>query len=50
MTDIRDYPKVIDSINAVINSKGIAEVKIEQSGVVVVEQKRYVIAVCDKKK
>ena len=47
MTDIRNYPKVIETINALINAKGIAEVKIEKSidgeKIVVVEQKRYVV-------
>ena len=43
MVDIRNYPKVIDAINAVINSRGLAEVKIEPKGIAVVEQKRYVM-------
>lgn len=43
MTDIRDYPKILDAINAIINSKGLAEVKIEPKGITVVEQKRNVI-------
>lgn len=38
--DIRNYPDRIDEINAVLNNKGIAEVKIERSGPVVVEIKR----------
>ena len=45
MTDIRDYPAVLDAINAIINSKGLAEVKIEPKGLAVVEQKRTVVTI-----
>ena len=30
MIDIRDWPEVIDAVNAVLNNKGIAEVKNEK--------------------
>lgn len=50
MTDIRNYPKVIDAINAIINSKGLAEVKIEPKGIAVVEQKRTVVTISEIKK
>ena len=49
MIDIRDYPEVIDAINAVINSRGLAEVKIEQKGIAVVEQKRTIITIVEPK-
>ena len=36
--DIKDYPKTIETINSIINNKGIAEVKIERDkDLVVVE-------------
>lgn len=42
--DIRDMPDVIDSINAIVNAKGIAEVKTEkwkgEQKVTVVQQMR----------
>lgn len=41
MIDIRDYPKVIEAINAVLNKQRIAEIKNErrkgQDNIVVVE-------------
>lgn len=35
--DIRNIPEVVEAINAILNSKGIAEVKKERDGVAVVE-------------
>ena len=40
--DIRDYPLTIEAINATLNSKNIAEVKLEPKGIAVVEIKRQV--------
>ena len=44
MIDIRDYADVIESVNAVVNNCGIAEIKLEggdkKQRVVVVEIKR----------
>lgn len=42
MIDIRDYPKTIDALNAILNGKNIAEVKSEPKGIAVVEIKRQV--------
>lgn len=30
MVDIRDFPEVIDIVNAIINNKGTAEIKTER--------------------
>ena len=35
--DVRDIPEVIEAINAILNNKGIAEIKKERDGVAVVE-------------
>ena len=49
MIDIRDYPEVIDAINAVINNRSIAEIKTEKrmedgrQTVIVVEQSRRIM-------
>lgn len=41
--DIRDYPEVVDTINAIITNKGVAEVKVERKKeIVVVETTRQV--------
>ena len=41
--DIKDYPKTIETINSIINNKGIAEVKVERDkDLVVVEVGRIV--------
>lgn len=44
--DIREHPEIIDLINAIVNSKGIAEIKNEGKhntvNIVVVEVKRTV--------
>lgn len=49
MIDVRTMPEVLDAINAVLNNKGVCEVKSERwkSGakVTVVEQSRTVKAV-----
>lgn len=38
--NIVDYPEVIEGLNAILNNKGIAEIKCERCGPVVVEIKR----------
>ena len=43
MTDIRNYPKILDAINAVLNAEGIAEVKWEKTGLTVVQIKRTLV-------
>lgn len=44
MTDIRKEPHIIDAINAILNSGGIAEVKREkQYGLTVVQIKRTLV-------
>ena len=40
MTDIRKYQHIIDAINAILDSEGIAEVKWEKTGLTVVQIKR----------
>lgn len=41
--DIREHPKAVDTINRILDNKGIAEVKIEKNGnLVVVEVGRTV--------
>lgn len=42
MIDIKDSPQTIEAINAILNAKNIAEVKIEPKGVAVIEIKRQV--------
>lgn len=42
MLDIRNMPGVIDAINAIINNREIAEVKLEPKGVSVVAIHRAV--------
>jgi hypothetical protein len=42
MIDIRDYPETIESINAALNSKEIAEIKYEPKGLAVVVIRRTV--------
>ena len=37
LLDIRTMPKVLDAINAIINNKGIAEVRSECTGIAVIE-------------
>jgi len=34
--DIRDYPKIVDTINSILRNKGIAEVKVEKNDTLVV--------------
>lgn len=43
MTDIRKHPQIIESINAILNAEGIAEVKWEKSGLTVVQIKRTLV-------
>ena len=43
MTDIRKYPQIIESINAILNAEGIAEVKWEKTGLTVVQIKRTLV-------
>ena len=38
--DLAKHPEIIALINAIINDKGICEIKIERRGVTVVEIKR----------
>ena len=40
--DIRDYPEVVEAINAIITNKGTAEIKLEKTKLVVVETARQV--------
>ena len=41
--DIREYPEVVDAINAIITNKGVAEIKLEKKDtIVVVETSRQV--------
>ena len=41
LLDVREMPEVVENINAILNNKGIAEIKQEgKNGVVVVEIKR----------
>ena len=41
--DIRDYPEVVETINAIITNKGVAEIKVERKkDIVVVETTRQV--------
>lgn len=42
MIDIRKYPAAIDALNAILNSKNIAEVKNEPKGIAVIEIRRQV--------
>ena len=42
MIDIREYEETINAINAALNSKEIAEVKIEPKGIAVVVVRRTV--------
>ena len=43
MIDIRDYPEVIETINAIVSNEKAAEVKLERKGrLVVVELSRQV--------
>lgn len=46
MIDIRQYPELLHTINAIINNKGVAEVKCEEwkdgKKILVVEQNRTV--------
>lgn len=42
MVDIREMPEVIDKINATLNNREIAEIKIEPKGVSVVSIHRAV--------
>lgn len=43
MTDIRKYQHIIDAINAILDSEGIAEVKWEKTGLTVVQIKRTLV-------
>lgn len=38
--NITDYPEIIETINAILNNKGIAEIKQERRGISVVEIRR----------
>jgi len=38
--DIREMPDVCEKVNAVLNNHGIVEIKVESTGVTVVEIKR----------
>jgi hypothetical protein len=46
MIDIRQYPDLLHTINAIINNRGVAEVKVEEwkdgDRILVVEQNRSV--------
>lgn len=42
MIDIKNSPQTLEAINAILNAKNIAEVKIEPKGVAVIEIKRQV--------
>ena len=42
MIDVREYPETIAAINAALNSKEIAEIKIEPKGIAVVVVRRTV--------
>ena len=44
MIDISEKREVIEAINAILNTAGIAEVKREKSGITVVQIKRTVVA------
>ena len=49
MIDIRQYPDILHTINAILGNKGVAEVKIEEwkdgKKILVVEQNRSVKAI-----
>ena len=49
MIDIRQYPDLLHTINAILGNKGVAEVKIEEwkdgKKILVVEQNRSVKAI-----
>ena len=49
MIDIREYPGTVEAINAALNSKEIAEVKIEPKGIAVVVVRRTVKSIEQKK-
>lgn len=40
LLDVRNMPDVVSAINAILNNKGIAEIKQEKASVTVVEIKR----------
>jgi transcriptional antiterminator len=40
LIDIRNNPLILETINAILNNKGIAEIKSEKNGLCVVEIKR----------
>jgi hypothetical protein len=40
LLDVREMPDVIVTLNAILNNKGIAELKQEKNGITVVEIKR----------
>lgn len=40
MINITEYPEIINTINAILNNKGIAEIKQEKAGISVVEIRR----------
>lgn len=40
MLDVREMPDVVATLNAILNNKGIAEIKQEKDGICVVEIKR----------
>ena len=46
MIDVRQYPEILRTINAIVSAKGVAEVKIEEwkdgNRILVVEQNRSV--------
>lgn len=42
LLDVKEMPNVVNAVNAILNNKGIAEIKQEKGGVCVVEIKRTV--------
>lgn len=41
--DVREHPKTIESINQILNNKGIAEVKVEKEDTLVVVDVRRTV-------
>lgn len=41
--DVREHPKTIESINQILNNKGIAEVKVEKDDTLVVVDVRRTV-------
>lgn len=47
--DVREHPKTIESINTILESRGIAEVKVEKDDTLVVVEVRRTVKNSEKK-